>query len=128
MSDDAAIKALTAKVSEMAECLAAFRGEYIEGRRAAKEIARSNAAFQDATNSQLSRLDLRTQKHSQQLEVLDEKADRTNGRVTALERKDIARDAVADVRRWRFPAFIAVVASVTSSLTVAGVIALLTLR
>lgn len=107
----------------MAECLAAFRGEYIEGRRAAKEIARNNTAFQDVTNTQLARLDLRTQKHSQKLDVLDEKADRTNGRVTALERKDIARDAVADVRRWRFPAVVAVVSSVTASLTVAAVLA-----
>ncbi len=130
MSDDL-LRDLATKVDRLVEQqaetrteLAGFRREYEDGRRAAREIARGNAAHQASTEDHLVRVDRRTEKLDGQMFRVEKQTTETNCRVTELEKKAIEQEAIARSRSWRFGAWIAVVCSVTSG-SILALVALL---
>ncbi len=128
---DALLRDLVEKVDRLAEQQASMHGEYVEGKRNAKEVARTLAARVEQISSKVDGIDQRTLQDSGTLrQVLAEqrvtngRVNRHDGEIEELERDRDIQKAIAGTRSWRFGALITFVTTVASG-SIVAVIALL---
>lgn len=128
---DALLRDLIEKVDRLAEAQASMHGEYMEGKRNAKEVARTLAARVDQVAVKVEGIDQRTIQDSSTIKQVLHQQKITNGRVTRHDQdiaeferdRDITR-AIAGTRGWRFPALITFLSSIAAG-SIVAVIALL---
>lgn len=118
------ISELRSQVVDLTEIVAALRGEYLEGKRSAKEIARGTAAFQSTTRDVLAEVKLRTQltaievtESRKELGEVHDQARLTNGRMGKAETRLDLIEAQLEAAKWRWRAFVGLCISVASGLT-----------